>query len=260
MDGGFFITLQTVRRQLGAMPNELYLVRLIHPGLGSRQSNPARAGRGRGHQKTLGAPLSRRLRQRRLVARPEAPSKSAAIPRQAAFVNARLAVEVFAVRSRQMPSSRFFVVHPGGVNPKLIAEKLAPLASVEQLPQSAGLLVSPKSASDDPREAWRELRAKLGEDAAVTPLLLDEDGEPAIPTGEIVVRFSSPPADEELRCFAVAHRLELRGRNAWVPSQVSFAAASPAGLYLPDLVEDLQAEPNVRAAWAKTLAHYRRAS
>jgi len=30
MDRGFFITLQAVRRQLAAMPNELYLVRLIH--------------------------------------------------------------------------------------------------------------------------------------------------------------------------------------------------------------------------------------
>lgn len=30
MDRGFFITLDTVRRQLAAMPNELYLLRLIH--------------------------------------------------------------------------------------------------------------------------------------------------------------------------------------------------------------------------------------
>ena len=29
-DRGFFITLQAIRRQLAAMPNELYLVRLIH--------------------------------------------------------------------------------------------------------------------------------------------------------------------------------------------------------------------------------------
>ena len=29
-DRGFFLTLQAIRRQLGAMPNELYLVRLIH--------------------------------------------------------------------------------------------------------------------------------------------------------------------------------------------------------------------------------------
>jgi hypothetical protein len=30
MDRGFFITLQAIRRQLAAMPNELYLLRLIH--------------------------------------------------------------------------------------------------------------------------------------------------------------------------------------------------------------------------------------
>src|SRR5436309_14989097 len=29
-DRGFFLTLQAIRRQLTAMPNELYLVRLIH--------------------------------------------------------------------------------------------------------------------------------------------------------------------------------------------------------------------------------------
>ena len=29
-DRGFFLTLQSIRRQLGAMPNDLYLVRLIH--------------------------------------------------------------------------------------------------------------------------------------------------------------------------------------------------------------------------------------
>ncbi|MBZ5586063.1 MAG: hypothetical protein LAQ30_28510, partial [Acidobacteriia bacterium] len=29
-DRGFFLTLQAIRRQLAAMPSELYLVRLIH--------------------------------------------------------------------------------------------------------------------------------------------------------------------------------------------------------------------------------------
>src|SRR5262244_3172858 len=29
-DRGFFLTLQAIRRQLEAMPNELYLIRLIH--------------------------------------------------------------------------------------------------------------------------------------------------------------------------------------------------------------------------------------
>ena len=30
MDRGFFITLHAVRRQLAAMPSDLYLLRLIH--------------------------------------------------------------------------------------------------------------------------------------------------------------------------------------------------------------------------------------
>ena len=29
-DRGFFLTLHAIRRQLAAMPNELYLIRLIH--------------------------------------------------------------------------------------------------------------------------------------------------------------------------------------------------------------------------------------
>jgi hypothetical protein len=29
-DRGFFITLQAIRRQLAAMPHEIYLIRLIH--------------------------------------------------------------------------------------------------------------------------------------------------------------------------------------------------------------------------------------
>ena len=31
MDRGFFLTLQAIRRQVAAMPNEFYLIRFIHP-------------------------------------------------------------------------------------------------------------------------------------------------------------------------------------------------------------------------------------
>jgi hypothetical protein len=85
---------------------------------------------------------------------------------------------------------------------------------------------------------------------------LDELGEPHLPTGEVTVRFGSPPSDETLDEFARQYGLELRQRNKYQPAQASFLVSTQE--YLPDVVEALEPAENVVAVWANTKSKYRR--
>ena len=53
--------------------------------------------------------------------------------------------------------------------------------------------------------------------------------------------------------------LELRSRNEFVAEQVSFRPRDQRGTYLPDLVDKLQGEHAVGAAWLNTRSIYKRA-
>jgi hypothetical protein len=98
----------------------------------------------------------------------------------------------------------------------------------------------------------------LGARATVQPVLLDESGHEQYPTGEISVRFLDAASDQQLKQFAESYGLRLHRRNEYVPEQAVFTPLEPVRRYLPDLVREVASNDGVRAAWANTLAHYRR--
>lgn len=132
------------------------------------------------------------------------------------------------------------------------------LGRVDELGGGDGFLLRFEAAPGDARALWRAAREELGSEALVAPVLLDEAGRPSFATGSVVVRFREPPTAAEVRDFGSRHGLREARKNAYVPEQVSFAVDTARADFLPDLVEGLQAEPGVRAAWLETVARYER--
>lgn len=159
---------------------------------------------------------------------------------------------------RYVASADAFVVHPETSDRRALTERLAKLGQAEELEGSDALLVRLPASSTEARAAWRRLHESAGDAAVVQPVLVDEQGHPHYPTGEISVRFREPPSEDALRTFAAAHGLTLRSRNQYVPQQAVFRLADPRRTYLPDLVEKLASDKGVVAAWANTLSSYRR--
>jgi hypothetical protein len=158
---------------------------------------------------------------------------------------------------RQSPSNHLFVVH--AQDQTTIAQRLSTLGCVQPL-AGAGALLLTLSVSSDARSAWSRAREAIGSAGTVQPVLLNEDGGPHYPTGEVSVRFLEAPGEEELRRFAARHDLRLVRRNEFVPQQAVFQPLDRSGSYLPELVERLEREAGTRAAWANTLSQYRRAA
>jgi hypothetical protein len=98
----------------------------------------------------------------------------------------------------------------------------------------------------------------VGGSLAVEPVMVDEAGSLHYPTGRIAVRFKAPPGERELTRFAERYALHVLARNKYVPSQVVFEPQDPTARYLPDLVDAVDAEGGVEAAWPETLSEYRR--
>jgi hypothetical protein len=119
------------------------------------------------------------------------------------------------------------------------------------------MLVRLRAGASDPRAAWKQAHEALGTDPAIQPVLLDADGKPQYPTGEVSVRFRERPSDAELERFAKAHALRFLRRNEFVPEQAVFEPVEKAR-YLPDLTEELDASTDVKLAWANTIAAYDR--
>ena len=161
------------------------------------------------------------------------------------------------VPMRQSPSSHLFVVHAQDRN--AAAQRLSVLGQVQPL-AGAGALLLTLPAVGDARSVWSRAREAIGPAGTVQPVLLDEDGGPHYPTGEVSVRFLEAPDEEELRRFAARHGLRLVRRNEFVPQQAVFQPLDSSGSYLPELVEKLEGEEGTRAAWANTLSQYQRAA
>jgi hypothetical protein len=159
------------------------------------------------------------------------------------------------MRSKQLPSPDTFFLRSDSVSSADTMEKLSALGSVEPLEGADGVLLRVANQQTDPRACWHAVRERAGLDA-VNPVLLDEQGEPHLPTGEVTVRFASPPSDDTLDEFARRHGLELRQRNKYQPAQASFVFSAQE--YLPDVVEALEPAENVVAVWANTKSKYRR--
>lgn len=160
---------------------------------------------------------------------------------------------------KQSPSSRLFVVQVDPKDRSALSRRLAFLGRVQPLPGSDFLLLHLSGSFEDTPATWRRLQEILGTAGTVQPVLLDEDGEPHYPTGEISVRFRQTPGAEELQRFANEHRLRLLRRNEFVPQQVVFEPIDSLAIFLPELIEQIETEGIVKAAWANTLSRFQKA-
>lgn len=160
-----------------------------------------------------------------------------------------------------MPSPRahrFAVGLPGGGGDPGDLLRGEGLEQVERAADDVVVVTLP-GAAGSAKEAWRHLLGRAAGAAWAAPLLVDDEGGEQVPTGEVTVRFVSPPPDPDLAAFAGRHGLVLRRRNEFVAQQAVFAPAAPRATYLPELCEELAADPAVAHAWANTVSRYRRA-
>ena len=155
------------------------------------------------------------------------------------------------------PSSDQFVVRVKTSARPAAARRLASVGTVEELQGGDALLIRAGKTGKG-RSAWDAVKRAAGAGATVQPVLLDADGQPHFPTGEISVRFEKAPSDDQLQQFAAAHGLRLRDRNELAPQQAVFLPAEATDGYLPDLVNELANEDGTKAAWANTQSRYRR--
>lgn len=163
------------------------------------------------------------------------------------------------VPAKLSPSRTEYVVSLTDRKPDSMADRLGARGSIERMKGRADLgLIRLRDASGDPRTAWEQTQKALGADASIQPVLLDADGKPQYPTGEVSVRFRERPSDPELERFANAHGLRFLRRNEFVPEQAVFEPVEKAR-YLPDLTDELDASKDVTLAWANTIAAYDRA-
>lgn len=143
-------------------------------------------------------------------------------------------------------------------NPTLVAEALARFGAMEKLGTTEPLYLLTLASSQTARGVWSAVSKALGGKGAAYPVLIDGDGAPRYPTGEITVRFAQVPSAADLKAFAVEHRLKLERTNELAPLQFVFAPVASSAEFLPDLVARLASQPGVRSAWANTLSAYRR--
>ena len=165
------------------------------------------------------------------------------------------------MRPTRKPSDRLFVVKARPARAPLdgLAERAPEIEGVEPLAgDEETCVVSFASGQVEPRTAWERVRALIGEDIPVNPVLVDDDGNLHYPTGTIQVRFAQAPSDEELERFARQHRLRLIARNRYQPAQSSFERVDAETSYLPDRVQEVKESAGVEAAWEEAQAHYRR--
>jgi hypothetical protein len=159
---------------------------------------------------------------------------------------------------KQEPSANTFFLRLEEGSQSEVKRLLASLGTLEDLPADGAMRLRVGVGLSDPRVAWQEVQALLGERANVQPVLLDESGHEQYPTGDISVRFLYATSDQQLKRFAETYGLRLRKRNEFVPEQAVFIPLEPGRHFLPDLVRKIASDGSVQAAWANTLARYQR--
>jgi hypothetical protein len=163
------------------------------------------------------------------------------------------------VRRQSVSPDRFAVEVAGSRQRETLRARLAQQDDVEVEGETDDLLVLRMSGKGgDPRSRWQAARTLVGSGATVMPILTDEAGRTAFPTGRVVVRFGSEPTDAELRDFARRHDLGLSERNEFVATQATFTPVAGADVFLPDLVSRANSDDAVESAWAESRARYRR--
>lgn len=137
-----------------------------------------------------------------------------------------------------------------------LARRLGSVERIASAPELCLLRLTPEKTS---RETWQAATRALA-DAALLPVLYDQDGMPHYPTGEVTIRFELAPSDSELRSFCDTHGLRLLRRNEYAEQQIVCEPLEAVHQFLPDLVAHLGSQPRVRRAWANTLSRFRRAA
>jgi len=159
----------------------------------------------------------------------------------------------------QTASARDFVVLVAPQEREAVARRLGSLGNIRPLEGTESLLLSVPENRGSGQEVWREALDTVRAEGMVQPVLLDEEGEPHYPTGDITVRFPGVPDDDELQRFAAAHGLRLLRRNRFAPQQAVFQPLDASRTYLPDLIRTIEQASNAKAAWANTRSCYTRA-
>ncbi len=154
------------------------------------------------------------------------------------------------------PSPTRFVVR--GTSKEKLRERLGPDIRHEIVDAKlVVVVVEPDAPEPDPRQTSRKLQERLGADVFVAPVLVDDRGGAAYPTGRIQVRFDKPPSDQRCLAFAESHELKFLSRNKYQSAQCLFKPLDVSA-YLPDVVEDLASAEGVRRVWEVTEGQYTR--
>lgn len=155
------------------------------------------------------------------------------------------------------PSSRDFValLHDEGVATRL-GDELADLVDVEPVPGHPLLLLLRTPEGQPEPVSLASLRQHVGDRALVEPVLIDERGEPRLPTGKIRVRFRQAPSEEEIADFATRHHLAVQERSRYVPSQVDFGLANDEEATVLESVANIEQDEAVERSWPDTLQQY----
>jgi hypothetical protein len=138
-----------------------------------------------------------------------------------------------------------------------LESNVAKIGSLESLPgRDDLLLLRVRDSSSAPRATWERIHDALG-DVPVVPVMVDERGTPAYPTGRVSVRFKEAPEPRELERFAEGLNLRLVGVNKFVTAQAMFEPKDRTE-YLPDIIDSVAADDRVDSAWPESISAYRR--
>jgi len=137
-----------------------------------------------------------------------------------------------------------------------IEKKLSDQGVVREIEQYSELILLEIADEDvDVRRTWEKLQEELGEGFDVFPVILDDEGNQKYPIGRIAMRFREPLSDDELAAFAKEHELSSVERNEYTQKQIAFGIGQK---FLPELLENLQAENSNVRSWAETISAFKR--
>ena len=156
--------------------------------------------------------------------------------------------------TKQTANPELFLIYIDPKDKAEVTQRLSPAGSLEELDENNLLLRVTKASS--PESQWRELTNLVGSLATVQPVLIDEKGQTLFPTGDVTVRFPKKPTAKQLKDFAAKHGLELRDRNEFVREQATFKTNT----YLPDVLQQIDTDNDIKEAWPNTRSRYQRRS
>jgi hypothetical protein len=158
---------------------------------------------------------------------------------------------------KQIPKPGFFVFYVEPKHKTEVARRLGSTGAIEELDEGM-LLLQVSTKASRPEAQWAEVVELVGPLAMVQPVLSDEKGNTQLPTGDLTVRFRKKRSDKQLQEFAARYRLRLRERNEFVPEQAAFKIDESSTTYLPDVLQQVAADKDVKDAWASTRSRYKR--